>query len=176
MDDRLLPTRSREQIAADNRAELDAWIDERTEQLTARGMDPAEARRRALEEFGDVAVAERYAGAQDVAADRRVRALLWIEEFGSDLRIAARTLRRTPTITAVVLLTFALGVGATTAVFSVVHAMLLRRLPYANEQSLVYLPPLDKGVLGPNPRHSTAAFVALQGGPTSFSQIAAVGT
>ena len=176
MSDPLLPTRSREKIAADNRAELDTWIDERAEQLSARGMDPGEARRRALAEFGDIAQAERYAAAQDISADRRVRALLWIEELGSDLRIAARTLARTPTVTAVVLLTFALGVGATTAVFSVVHALLLRRLPYANEQTLVYLPPLDNGVLGPNPRHSTAAFAALQAGTTSFSAIAAVGT
>jgi putative ABC transport system permease protein len=176
MRDRLLPTRTRAQIAADNRAELDAWIDERTEQLIARGLDATEARRRALDEFGDVALAERYAEHEDVTADRRARVTLWIEELASDLRIAARTLARTPTVTAVVLLTFALGIGATTAVFSIVHAVLLRRLPYDNERTLVYLQPLDKGVVGPNPRHSSAAVAALQAGTTSFTAIAAVGT
>lgn len=72
MRDRLLPTRTRAQIAADNRAELDAWIDERAEQLIARGLDATEARRRALDEFGDVALAERYAEHEDVTADPRV--------------------------------------------------------------------------------------------------------
>src|ERR1043166_3594490 len=154
------PTRSRAKIAADNRAELDSWIDERAADLVARGMTPDSARQRALEECGDVDGAERYARGQDVAADRRVRAVNWIEEFGSDLRIAARTLARTPTVTAVVLLTFALGVGATTAVFSVVNAMLLRRLPYGDEARLIYLAAVDDGVIRPGlggARHSAGA-------------------
>ena len=170
----LLPTKSRERIAADNRAELDAWIDERVEQLVMRGMEPAEARRRALEEFGDADGAAHYAGQQDVAADRRIRVLLWLEEFRSDLRIAARTLGRTPAVTTVVLLTFALGIGVTTAVFSVVHAMLIRPLPYGDEQRLVYLLPLDKGAVGPNPRHSAATFVALRDGTASVSGLSSV--
>jgi putative ABC transport system permease protein len=172
-----LPTRSREKIAADNRAELDGWIDERVADLVARGMPSDVARRQALEEFGDVEAAERYAGRQDVAADAQVRALLWVEELGSDLRIAARTLTRTPTVTAVVLLTLALGIGATTAVFSVVHAMLLRRLPYGAEETLVYLPAVDNGVIRPGlggARHSAAALVALRERTTSFTGIAGV--
>lgn len=157
MRDPIISTRSREKIVADTRAELDGWIDERAADLVARGMPPDAARQRALEEFGDVEGAVRYAQRQDVAADAQVRALLWIEELRSDLRIAARTLARTPTVTAVVLLTFALGIGATTAVFSVVHAMLLRRLPYGVEETLVYLPAVDNGVITPGlggARHS----------------------
>ncbi|HEV8365528.1 MAG TPA: permease prefix domain 1-containing protein, partial [Gemmatimonadaceae bacterium] len=123
-----MATRSREKIASENRDELDGWIAERVTDLVKNGMQPDAARRRALEEFGDVATAARYAARQDVAADRRVRAMFWVEELLSDLRIALRTLARTPSVTAVVLVTFALGVGATTAVFSVVHAMLLRAL------------------------------------------------
>jgi predicted permease len=175
MHDPLLPTRSRERIAADNRAELDGWIDERAAQLVASGLDLADARRRALEEFGDVALAKQYAERQDVAADRRVRGLLWLEELGSDLRIAVRTLARTPTVTAVVLLTFALGIGATTAVFSVVHALLLRALPYGNEHTLVYLPAVDNGVIRPGlggGRHSAFALGALRERTTSFSAMA----
>ena len=177
MPDPIFPTRSRQQIAAENRAELDAWIDERAEELAARGMPLEEARRRAREEFGDVNLAQRYAERQDVAADRRVRVAIWLEELASDLRITMRTLARTPTVTAVVLLTFALGVGATTAVFSVVHAMLLRPLPYGGEATLVYLPALDNGVIRPGlggARHSAAALVALRQRTTSFSGIAGV--
>jgi putative ABC transport system permease protein len=177
MRDPSIPTRSREKIEADNRAELDSWIDERVAELTAGGMHPDDARRRALEEFGDVDSAERYAERQDVAADRRVRAVFWTQELASDLRIAARTLARTPTVTAVVLLTFALGVGAATAVFSVVHATLLRRLPYGREETLVYLPAVDNGVIRPGlggARHSAAALVALRERTTSFTGLAGV--
>src|SRR5687767_1357635 len=147
MHEPILPTRSRQRIAAENREELDSWIDERAAELTASGMPPDEARKQALAEFGDVEGAALYAQRQDVAADRRVRASLWLEEHASDVRIALRTLARTPMVTAVVMLTFALGVGATTAVFSVVHAMLLRALPYGDEATLVYLPLADNGVI-----------------------------
>jgi putative ABC transport system permease protein len=173
----VIPTRSRDKIAADNRAEIESWIADRAAELAAQGLSPHDARRRAVEEFGDVVSAERYARDQDVAADRRVRVTLWLEEIRSDLRIAARTLARTPTVTAVVLLTFALGIGATTAVFSVVHAMLLRRLPYGDEARLAYLPALDNGVIRPGfggARHSAAALVALRERTTSFTAIAGV--
>ena len=175
MREPIIPTRSREEIAADNRAELDGWIEERTADLRAGGMPPDAARRRAIEEFGDMDAAERFARRQDVAADRRLRVLQWVEDVVSDLRIAARTLLRTPTVTAVVLLTFALGIGATTAVFSVVHALLLRPLPYGREASLVYLPAVDNGVIKPGlggGRHSAAALVALRQRSTAFWGIA----
>src|SRR5213082_2101569 len=175
MHDPIMGSRSRQRIATDNRAELDAWIDECTANLIAQGVHPDDARRRALDEFGDVSRAERYANSQDAAANRRVRVLIWVEELASDLRIAARTLARTPTVTTVVLLTFALGIGATTAVFSVVHAMLLRRLPYGAEQTLVYLPAVDNGIIKPGlggARHSAAALAALRERTTSFSGIA----
>ena len=167
-------TRTREQIAADNRAEIDAWIDERAAELAAGGIDPAAARRRAVDEFGDVAGAQRYAVGQDVATDRRIRAALWVEEFGSDVRIAIRSLSRAPIVTGVVLLTFALGIGAATAVFSVVHAMFLRPLPYGDEETLVQLQPVEDGVIRPAARYSAAALVALRERTTSFTGIAGI--
>src|SRR6267142_2816788 len=151
-------------------AEADGW-----KRHAAAGMAPEAARRRALKEFGDADGATQYGARQDVAGDRRLRVRFWIEELGSDLRIAARTLARTPTVTAVVLLTFAVGVGSTTAVFSIVHAMFLRRLPYGAEQTLVYLPAADNGVIRPGlggGRHSAAALVALRERTRSFSGIA----
>ena len=138
MRDPIVPTRSRARIAAENRAELDGWIDERADALAAAGMTPEQARRRALEEFGDVDVAARYAEGQDVAADRRLRVVLWVEDLASDLRIALRTFARTPTVTVVVLLTFALGIGVNTAMFGVVDALLLRPPAYLRDAARVH--------------------------------------
>ena len=174
MRDPIFLTRTRQEIASDNRAELEAWIDERVAALIAEGVDPDDARLRALEEFGDVHDAERYAAREDVAADRRVRVLLRVEELASDLRIAARTLARTPAVTAVVLLTFALGIGAATAVFSVVYAMLLRPLPYGDEATLVQFQPVENGVIRPAARFSAAAVAGLRDRTTSFSGISAI--
>ena len=173
MRDPLLP-RTHEQIAADNRAEIDGWIDERAAELSATGIDPIEARRRAISEFGDVTEAQRYAVRQDVATERRVRVALWVDEFGSDMRIAFRALLRAPTVTGVVLLTFALGIGAATAVFSVVHAMLLRPLPYGHEDTLVQLQPVENGVIVPAARYSAAALVLMRERTTSFTGIAGI--
>jgi putative ABC transport system permease protein len=167
-------TRTREQIAADNRAEIEAWIDERAAELTAGGMDPGDARRRAIDEFGDIGEAHCYAVSQDAASDRRIRAAFWLEEFVADIRIVVRSLPRAPIVSAVVLLTFALGIGAATAVFSVVHAMLLRPLPYGNEESLVQLQPVEDGVIRPAARYSAAALAALRAGTTTFTSIAGV--
>jgi predicted permease len=174
MRESFFTTRTREEIGADNRAELDAWIDERVSALVEGGVDPDEARRRALEEFGDVAAAARYADGEDAAADRRVRVFLWIGELASDLRIAARTLARTPAVTAVILSTFALGIGAATAVFSVVHAMLIRPLPYGDESTLVQFQPVENGVLRPAARYSAVAIEALRERTTSFVVIGGV--
>ena len=169
-----LTTRTRQQIVVDNQEEVDGWIDERAAELIATGFDHAEARRRALDEFGDVAEAHRYAVRQDLATERRIRAALWTEEFRSDVRIAVRTLAHAPTVTAVVLLTFALGVGAATTVFSVVHAMLLRPLPYGDEGTLVQLQPVEDGVVEPAARYSAAALLALRERTSSFAGIAGV--
>ena len=174
MRDPIFLTRTRKEIASDNHAELEAWIDERVAALIAEGVDPDDARLRALEEFGDVHDAECYAEREDIAADRRVRVLLRVEELASDLRIAARTLARTPAVTAVVLLTFALGIGAATAVFSVVYAMLLRPLPYGDEARLVQFQPVENGVIRPAARFSAAAVAGLRDRTTSFSGISAI--
>ncbi|MGH7575416.1 MAG: ADOP family duplicated permease [Longimicrobiales bacterium] len=104
---------------------------EADELLRERGLAPAEARRRALIAFGGV---ERY---KDRARD--VRMSPRFEELGRDLRYGFRTLIRSPALTAVAVLTLALGIGATTAIFSVVDGVLLRRLPYPQPQRIVRL-------------------------------------
>ena len=68
---------------------------------------------------------------------RDQRGLPWLDDLTRDLRHGVRTLGRTPTFTAVVLLTLAIGIGANTAVFSVVNSVLLRPLPYPQPERLV---------------------------------------
>src|SRR5215469_11143184 len=101
------------------------------EQFRACGMSPADARAAARREFGGVAHAkETY---------RDERGLPWLETTVRDVRYALRGLARNRGFTAAAVLSLALGIGATTAVFSLFSALLLRMLPVARPQELVYL-------------------------------------
>ena len=111
--------------------EIAFHIAEQTEANVRRGMSAAEARRTALLMFGGV---ERT---KERARDE-YRAVL-LEDLGRDVRHALRRLRRTPGFTAASLLTLALGIGASTAIFSVVHGVLLKPLPFDGAERLVSL-------------------------------------
>lgn len=174
MADFELPSRSLARIARDNNDEVQAWLDERTAALVARGVPPGSARQQAQAEFGDVAVATRYAQAEDNLLDRRRRVAFAAEELWSDLRLATRAMKRTPVTAAVVLATFALGVGATTAMFSVIHALLLRPLPYADEPRLVYLPSSNTSNAGPPGRQSAGVYFALREHAHTLRAVAAL--
>ena len=109
--------------------EIDAHLELEAERLMAEGRTPDEARSEARRAFGNVTAArERF---------HESRRALWLVQAAQDARYAVRAFRRTPGFTAATVLTLALGVGATTAVFSVVNTLLVRPLPYPGSARLV---------------------------------------
>lgn len=97
----------------------------------SRGESPTDAVANARREFGNAGLA------QELARDEWGQGSLWLEQLGQDVRFAVRVLRRAPGFAAIAILTVALGIGATTAIFSVVDATLLHPLPYPHPEQLV---------------------------------------
>jgi predicted permease len=128
---RLQPFFRRKKIETGLSEEIQSHIEMATEANIAAGMSPKEARYAALREFGGVEqIKERY---------RDERGIRWLEELFSDIRFAARSLRKSPGFTSVAVLTLALCIGANSAVFSVVHAILLKPYPWPEAERLVYV-------------------------------------
>lgn len=116
---------------ADLDQEIAAHIQAATDENIRRGMEPDEARRVALVRFGGVA--------QAMEQHREARGLPALDMLRQDLRFTLRTLRRDRAYAFIVVLVLALGVGANTAVFSVVNTLLLRPLPFHEPDRLVWL-------------------------------------
>jgi putative ABC transport system permease protein len=110
-------------------AELESHLQLHIADNLRAGMLPEEARRHALMKLGGME--------QTKEAYRDRRGLRWLETIWQDLRMAFRTLRLRPGFAATTVLTLALGIGATTAVFSVVDRILFRSLPYPQDERLV---------------------------------------
>ena len=126
----------RPDIDADVDEELRFHLEMRARELEARGASPPEARRAALERFGNV---ERIGGtlrSHDRRRHRAHRRSELMHALAQDLRYGWRSFRRTPGFTLVAALTLALGIGATTAIFSVVRAVILRPLPYPDAERI----------------------------------------
>jgi putative ABC transport system permease protein len=129
----------RSRAAEDVDAELAFHLEMKTEALVRAGLAPAAARAEALRQFGDVDRFARDCRALTAGRERAVRRRERLESVWQDVRVAARGLRRSPVYALVAVLTLALGIGGTTAVFSVVSAVLLRPLPYGDADRIVFL-------------------------------------
>jgi predicted permease len=113
------------------RAEIEEHVALQTEENLRAGLTPQEARRRALLKFGGVeGMKEAY---------REQKGLPLLETLLLDTRHAMRRLRKAPAFTLTTVLTLALGIGATTSIFTLVHAVLLKSLPVANPHDLYRL-------------------------------------
>ncbi len=123
--------RHRDQAEARLHDELQAYVEISAAEKIRAGVEPGEARRLARLELGGVEQVKEQV--------RRSRHGGWLDEVGRDLRYAIRLLAQAPAFTTVVLLTLALGIGANTAIFSVVDALLLRWLPVRSPQQLVQI-------------------------------------
>ena len=111
--------------------EMQFHIDMRTEENIRRGMSPEEARKDAEVRLGNSTRLKEQG--YDVRGGR------WLESFWQDFRYGARVLQKNPLSTLIVILTLALGIGANTAIFSVINAVLLRPLPFTEPERLVTL-------------------------------------
>ena len=111
--------------------EIEGHFDMLVEQKVAKGMSPGEARRAARLEFGGI-----DKNAEQV---RDVRLSAWVDQTRRELRRCLRSLARTPMFTAVAVMTVAVGVGSTVAIFTIVNAVLLRPLPIPDSDRLVLL-------------------------------------
>src|SRR5207245_857966 len=147
--------------------ELRAYQEMAAEEKMKQGMSRAHALRAVHLEQGNLEVTK-----------EEIRSASWesfIETLWQDLRFAVRMLRKSPGFTAVVVLTLALGIGANTAIFSIVNAVLLRRLPYANANQLVFVSEAkpDAGSSGLGMSYPT--FTELRDDNRVFSAVAGLG-
>lgn len=112
-------------------AEIRSHLDEAIRDRIARGESPDEARANARREFGNVSLVKE--------TTRAMWGWVTLERLWQDLRFGMRMLSKQPRFTLIATITLALGIGATTAIFSMVHAVLLNPLPFAAQEQLVAL-------------------------------------
>src|SRR5213083_519365 len=111
--------------------ELREHLERKTEEYVAQGMTQEEAHRRVRLELGGIE--------QTKEKCRDARRVNWIQDFVQDLRFGLRILRKSPGFTAAVVLTLALGIGANTAIFTLLHASLWRPLPISDPKEIFHI-------------------------------------
>jgi putative ABC transport system permease protein len=143
--------------------ELEAHLEIETDENVTRGMSAQEARYAAYRKLGNLTLIR-----EEIY---RMNSLGWLETLWQDLRYGLRQLRRSPGFMAVAVITLALGIGATTAIFTVINSVVLRPLPYPHPERLFliqsWLPGRDFGPL------SAAEYVEYQKQTQAFAHLAA---
>ncbi len=167
--------RSAERIRADVRDELLFDIEMRARDYMAQGLSGADARARAVQEFGDFDATRQYCEATDMEIEADIRRSGLIEDLRADVTLAWRAMRRTPMFAAVVLSTLALGIGANTAVFSVVRRVLIEPLPFSAPEQLLRLYTDPKLVGGDDDKLSAAELTALAAQSKSIAGLSLFG-
>ena len=133
---RLRNTFRPERVHGDINREISFHIAERADQLRSEGMSGQEAARRARLQFGSVRGQAEHTRDMDIS--------LWLEGLFRNVRYAVRTLARAPGFTSIAVLTLALGIGANSAVFSALDAVLLRPLPFPDGDRLMRLSEINR--------------------------------
>ena len=142
----------------------------RVQDLVRRGLSETDANAVALREFGDVTAARRDLEAIDRRRVGRSVRREWWGDTRRDVTVGLRSLRRQPVLTAAILITLALGIGANAAIFTVMQAALLAPLPYARPDRLVHLWQ-TRPVENDRTEYSYPDFADLRAGTRSFSYV-----
>jgi len=144
--------------------ELRYHLDRRVTDSVSAGMTPREAREAAQKSFGNFTLQKERTRDMDI--------LGWLESFAQDLRYGFRSLAKNPGFAVVAILTLALGIGANTAIFSVVNGVLLKPLPFDHPEQIVWFWDLQPKLA--NAPLSAPEFVAFRDQNCTFSQVAAL--
>src|SRR2546421_13024293 len=108
---------------------MHSHVAERADDLVAAGMKPDAAQREALRRFGSLAYQTEQTRARELFS--------WLDALTADLRYATRSPKSAPAFAVVAILSLALGIGANTAIFSIINAVMLKSLPVSHPEELV---------------------------------------
>src|SRR4029077_19871455 len=152
----------RERLTQELDEELRYHFDRRIADSIRSGMTPREALEDAQKSFGNFTLQKERTRDMDI--------LGWLESFAQDVRYGFRSLVKNPGFAAVAILTLALGIGANSAIFSVVNGVLLKPLPFDHPEQIVWFWDIEANVVWP---HSAPEFIAYRDQNHTLSQIAA---
>jgi putative ABC transport system permease protein len=153
-------------------AEFAFHVDMTMQMLVAQGMSPGDARAEAVRRFGDIAVIAAECLRFGRQRDRSRSRAEYMSELKQDIAFALRQLRRTPGFAITAIVTLALGIGATAAVFSALYAVVLSPLPFANPDRIVQFEAMRRG--SPEQIFTGAELSALRARTDAFSYVAGV--